>query len=102
MSVHFYESKCNLLKFSVQCIADESSAYFENADVYRNSEFYNLGDSDGEAETEDGSFDSIRKKMTPLTEDKGRTTNETWALLDEFDRHDLLMQVVQDDIPRLR
>lgn len=56
-------------------VADETSMYFEQADVYRNSELYALGHSDGNDSEEEGSMVSyakLEKKMTPVTEDGGK------------------------------
>lgn len=52
---------------------DESSSYFEHGDVYKNSELYTLGndDSDVEDDIDVMSFEKLRSKMAPITEDGG-------------------------------
>ena len=53
-------------------ISDESSTYFEQADVYKNSELYNLGnDSDDDDPDDSGSFEKLKKKMKPIAGDSG-------------------------------
>ena len=53
---------------------DESSSYFEYGDVYKNSELYTLGEDASDSDDEDGvsgSFEKLRAKMKPVTEDGG-------------------------------
>ena len=55
-------------------VSEESSAYFEQTDVYRNSELFQLGHSDDEDSDEDSclvSFEKLKKKMTNVTPDGG-------------------------------
>lgn len=56
------------------CVIEESSAYFEQADVYKNSELFQLGRSDDENSDEESclaSFDKLKKRMTNVTPDGG-------------------------------